>query len=450
MDATVPATSLTDTMFSLGAIELRVRPPYFTFASGLTSPVYTDNRLLISDAGARERVCADLAREVDRLGLEPDVVAGTATAGIPHAALLADRLGLPLVYVRGAAKGHGKGNRIEGRLASGQRVLLIEDLISTGGSSLSAARALTEAGAQVVHLLAIFSYGFTQAAQQFRAEGIAHTALLTFDQVLDHLVSNETLSRSDAAVLLGWREAPESWGVSARDPEEALAVAADLSDRQEVLALADDVAARAAYIKLNSAYIAHGPDLLVELHKRGLKTFLDLKFHDIPNTAANHVRTAASMGVSLLTVHASGGPAMIQACADALSKTTLPRPRLLAVTALTSLDDAALAAVGVAGGRQAQVSRLARLARDSGADGVVCSVDEAASVRASCGPQFMVVTPGVRPASAPADDHARSATPAAALRAGADVLVVGRPIYRATDPKAAVEAVVAEIRAARK
>lgn len=446
----MPATSLAETMLSLGAIEIRVRPPYFTFASGLSSPVYTDNRLLISDVGAREWVCTALSREVDRLGLEPDVVAGTATAGIPHAALLADRLGLPLVYVRGAAKGHGKGNRIEGRLASGQQVLLIEDLISTGGSSLSAARALTEAGARVAHVLAIFSYGFAQAAHQFGVEGIPLTALLTFEQVLDHLAGQGTLSRSDATALLSWREAPESWGVASRDPEEALAVAADVPDRQAVLALADQVAAQAAYIKLNSAFIAHGPDLLAELHKRGLKTFLDLKFHDIPNTAANHVRTAASMGVSLLTVHASGGAAMIQACAEALSKCPLPRPRLLAVTALTSLDDAALAAAGIDCGRQAQVSRLARLARDNGADGVVCSVDEAASVRANCGRDFMVVTPGVRPASTPADDHARCATPAAALRAGADLLVVGRPIYRATDPKAAAEAVVAEIRTARK
>ena len=185
----------------------------------------------------------------------------------------------------------------------------------------------------------------------------------------------------------------------------------------------------------------------------GLKVFLDLKFHDIPNTAANYCREAVRMGVGLLTIHASSGSGMMTACAEAVrdeaTRLKCEAPKVLAVTALTSLSDGDLADVGVPGGRDAQVPRLAELARDAGVDGVVCSVAEAASVRRACGRIFLIVTPGVRPAGALADDHARSATPADAVAAGADYIVVGRPVYGADDPGGAAGSIAAEISAAR-
>lgn len=165
--------------------------------------------------------------------------------------------------------------------------------------------------------------------------------------------------------------------------------------------------------------------------------FLDLKFHDIPNTVAAACRAAADLGVWMLNVHASGGPAMLHAARAAIEPLA-SRPLLIAVTVLTSLDAAALAAVGVASAPAAQVERLTRLAQEAGADGVVCSPLELAAVRRIGGARFLAVTPGIRPAGSVADDQQRIATPAAALAAGADYLVIGRPITRADDPAGAL------------
>ena len=466
-------SAIAELLLSAGAVELRSEEPYFTFASGIRSPVYTDNRLLISDPDARRRIRDAFARRAAELGLAPDVIAGTATAGIPHAAFLAEKLSLPMVYVRGESKGHGKRNRIEGRLEPGAKVLLVEDLISTGGSSVSAAEALREAGAEVIHVLAIFSYGFDAADEKFAAAGFEHSSLVTFDEVVSSAELDGRLAPEQVELVRGWNRAPESWpdgeaagggGRGGEPParrEEALIVAADLPERPAIEELAKRVAGVAGYLKLNSAFLAHGPQLVAAVRRLGLEVFLDLKFHDIPNTAANYAREAARMGVAFLTVHAGGGSAMIRACADALveagersggsggSGGAGGRPKLLAVTALTSMSDDDLAEAGVSGGRDEQVVRLARLAGRSGADGVVCSVAEAAAVRSACGEAFLIVTPGVRPAGSATDDHARSATPADAVSAGADYIVVGRPVYRADDPAAAAGKIAAEFSAAR-
>jgi len=464
----VDKAAIAKLLLEAGAVELRAAEPFFTFASGIRSPVYTDNRLLISDPEARRAVRDAFAESVVELGLEPEVIAGTATAGIPHAAFLAEKMSLPMVYVRGAAKGHGKQNRIEGRLEPGAKVLLVEDLISTGGSSVSAAEALREAGAEVIHVLAIFSYGFDSAREGFGAAGFQYSSLVMFDDVLQVARSEGRLSNAQLDLLAAWSRSPGAWPggdaagtagaaganeASAPEPEEALIVAADVAGRDEVVALAKKVTGVAGYLKLNSAFVAHGPGLVAEIKALGLDIFLDLKFHDIPNTAANYCREAVRMGVGLLTVHASGGPGMLKACADAVREEAALRkceaPKVLAVTALTSLSDEDLTAVGVGDGRDAQVPRLAELAKRSGADGVVCSVAEAAAVRAACGDDFLIVTPGVRPAGTSTDDHARSATPADAIAAGADGIVVGRPVHGASEPGKAARSIAAEISAAR-
>lgn len=189
--------------------------------------------------------------------------------------------------------------------------------------------------------------------------------------------------------------------------------------------------------------------LVRELVQRGFLVFLDLKFHDIPNTVAQACAAATRMGVWMIDVHAAGGATMMRAARQAVSETSSEMgraaPLLIAVTVLTSLAAEDLLSVGVAGSIDEQVLRLARLAQGSGLDGVVCSAHEAAALRGACGDKFKLVTPGIRPAGAALNDQARVMTPAAAIEAGADYLVIGRPITGAADPLAALDAINASI-----
>ena len=203
-------------LLRIGAVALRPDRP-FTWASGRLSPVYTDNRLALSHPAVRSRIADGLAETARPLGV--DVVAGTATAGIPHAALVADRLGLPMCYVRGEAKGHGRQNRIEGRVEAGQRVAVVEDLVSTGGSVLSAARALRDAGAVPVAVLAVFSYGFAEADAAFEAAGLPLTTLTTFEALVRVAAEDGSLQPDAIEALAAWRRDAAAWS---REREERL------------------------------------------------------------------------------------------------------------------------------------------------------------------------------------------------------------------------------------
>jgi len=180
-------------------------------------------------------------------------------------------------------------------------------------------------------------------------------------------------------------------------------------------------------------FTASGPQLLEQIMQRGFEIFLDLKFHDIPNTTAQACKAAAALGVWMVNVHAMGGRRMMEAARDAVAQSAQP-PKLIAVTVLTSMSGKDLSELGIAVSPADLVLRLAALARDSGLDGVVCSAQEAALLRQSCGNEFCLVTPGIRPADAAADDQSRVMTPLAALNNGASYLVIGRPITRAADP----------------
>ncbi|HVP31024.1 MAG TPA: orotidine-5'-phosphate decarboxylase [Myxococcota bacterium] len=235
----------------------------------------------------------------------------------------------------------------------------------------------------------------------------------------------------------------------ARKARDRLAVGLDVPDLTRARALLAQLGDAAGWLKVGlELYTAAGPEAIRVAAERA-RVFLDVKLHDIPHTVAGAAAAATRHGVSLLTVHASGGADMLRAAREgaeeAAAKLGRPRPRMVAVTVLTSLAEKDLASVGVRGTLDDQVARLVDLARSSGIDGVVASPLEAAAIRARCGPDFFVVTPGIRPAGASRDDQSRVATPAEAIAAGADLLVVVRPVLRAPDPAAAVRGIVAEI-----
>jgi orotidine-5'-phosphate decarboxylase len=196
-------------------------------------------------------------------------------------------------------------------------------------------------------------------------------------------------------------------------------------------------------------FTAAGPDGVRAVQALGMPVFLDLKLHDIPNTVAGAMRSVAALAPLVTTIHAAGGRAMIEAAAraaeDGAAKAGKTRTKVVAVTVLTSLDDAALAETGVDSAMTDQVRRLAGLAQQAGADGVVCSPHEVAALRAQCGPGFLLVVPGIRPDWAAANDQKRFTTPSQAIAAGADWLVIGRPITDAPDPKAAALRIAAEL-----
>ncbi len=233
------------------------------------------------------------------------------------------------------------------------------------------------------------------------------------------------------------------------DPRERVLVALDTPDLARAAALARAVTGLVGGVKLGKEFFtAQGPDG-VRAVAGGERLFLDLKFHDIPNTVAGAVRAAVHLRPFMLNVHAVGGRAMMQAAAEAAREAAedaeVPRPLVLGVTVLTSLDDADLTETGQQGPASELVLRLAKLAQDSGLDGVVCSPREIALLREACGSGFALVVPGIRPAWATAGDQKRVTTPAEALGAGADFLVIGRPITGAEDPPAAARRVVAEL-----
>jgi orotidine-5'-phosphate decarboxylase len=220
-----------------------------------------------------------------------------------------------------------------------------------------------------------------------------------------------------------------------RDPLDCLIVALDLPSADAAMDLADQLQGNCRWVKVGmELYYAGGNSIVERLRDRGYQVFLDLKLHDIPNTVAGAVRSVTRAGASLLTIHAGGGAVMMRAAAEAA--TAPGAPRLLAVTVLTSMDAAQLAAVGVPDPPAAQVLRLARLAATAGIHGLVCSAEEVGAVRQAMGPDALLIVPGIRPAgpSATADDQRRIATPAEAMARGASMLVVGRPITQANDP----------------
>jgi orotidine-5'-phosphate decarboxylase len=229
------------------------------------------------------------------------------------------------------------------------------------------------------------------------------------------------------------------------EARKRLIVALDVPDAASAARLIGQLEGNCCWFKVGmELFTAAGPAVLEPLVKRGHSVFLDLKFHDIPNTVAGAVRSAARLGVRMVNVHAAGGPAMLAAARAALDGVE-DRPELLAVTMLTSMDQAQLKATGLDRSPSEQVELLARMSLEAGIRGFVCSAQEVASLRGLTGPEGVLVTPGIRPAGSDIADQKRIATPAEALRQGASFLVVGRPITQAPDPAEAAEAILKEM-----
>jgi orotidine-5'-phosphate decarboxylase len=241
-------------------------------------------------------------------------------------------------------------------------------------------------------------------------------------------------------------------------PRSSLIVALDFDSLSTALRFASQISDLVGMFKIGSQlFTTAGPEAVRQVAKLGADIFLDLKFHDIPNTVAGAVLAAAALPrLQLVNVHALGGTAMMHAAVQAVSAGVpmgADRPRLLAVTLLTSMDAKTVREVGIGGPPNSRVVKLAKLAQKAGVDGVVASVQEAKAIRKACGRDFLIVTPGVRPkgkdTDSQKDDQARTATPREAIRAGADFIVVGRPILAAADPRAAAQEIVDEIASAK-
>jgi orotidine-5'-phosphate decarboxylase len=230
-----------------------------------------------------------------------------------------------------------------------------------------------------------------------------------------------------------------------KEARSRLIVAVDLPDRNAALAALDRLSGHVGYFKLGlEIFVREGPALVEEFVARGEKVFLDLKLHDIPNTVAAAVRSACRLGVAMLTLHTAGGRKMLEAARDAAQAAAAP-PMLLGVTALTSLTPEDAQSLGIQGTLTTWVERLAELALEAGIPGLVASAHELPTLHARFGGRMRLVIPGIRPGGAPSQDQARTATPAEAISAGADFLVVGRPILQAPDPGQAADRIVEEI-----
>lgn len=225
-------------------------------------------------------------------------------------------------------------------------------------------------------------------------------------------------------------------------------VALDFEEQGAALNLVSQLDPALCRLKVGKEMFTHfGPGFVTELQRRQFDVFLDLKFHDIPNTVAKAVKAAADLGVWMVNVHASGGSRMMVAARDALQTFGADKPLLIAVTVLTSMEQSDLTELGITLNPEQQVLKLAALTKAAGLDGVVCSAQEAGLLKRQLGNEFQLVTPGIRPAFAGADDQKRVMTPAQALQVGVDYMVIGRPITKAADPLAALQAIYQELQA---
>ncbi|MGE8204144.1 orotate phosphoribosyltransferase [Heyndrickxia sp. NPDC080065] len=204
------SNTIAEQLLSIGAVHLKPNEP-FTWTSGIHSPIYCDNRLTLSYPEIRKDIAKGLVGLIKEHFKDVEIIAGTATAGIPHAAWVSDLMDLPMCYVRSKAKGHGKGNQIEGKVSSGKKVVVVEDLISTGGSVITAVEALRQAGCEVLGVVSIFTYELEDGKKQLKSHGISSFSLATYSTLIESALKNKVIEEIDLATLREWRENPTEW-----------------------------------------------------------------------------------------------------------------------------------------------------------------------------------------------------------------------------------------------
>ena len=439
-------------LLDIKAVELRPSQP-FQWSSGILAPIYCDNRLLMSFVNERRRIIDLMAEKViTEIGLENfDIVCGTASSGIPHAAWLAEKLNKPMIYIRKKGKGYGMDKLVEGKLEHGQRVLLVEDLISTGGSALRGVEGVRYNGGICNHCIAIFTYEMDQSKKGFPEAKCNLSTLTNFSTLVRVAVENGFIKDEEMQPALDWSKDPENWmknmGPRVEKNKIELTEKEQLARKKLCLPLdglysLDEIKARveelSPYIGMfkvgKESFNRFGPEAIRLVKSYGVDVFYDSKFHDIPNTVKGASMATAEMGVAMFNIHASGGLEMMQ---DAIKgarmgaeKSGHKMPKVLGMTILTSLNQQIVnEQLRIPGTVEEQVLHLAKLSQQAGCDGIVCSAAEVALLKEHFPVNFMFVTPGIKGPNTPAGyDQKRVFTPGVALQNGSTILVAGRTI----------------------
>lgn len=419
-------------------------------------PIYNDNRMFLTHPNYRELILNAFKELLKSEGISFDIIAGTSTSGIPPATSLADSLGKPLIYVRDKPKGHGLRNQIEGIDAEsdlqGKEVILIEDLISTGGSSAKAVQAIRDANGICKYCISIFSYGLGKANNAFEKldEHCEVRSLLTYDTLLKVAKETNYVDGEQAEMLAEWRQDPFGWGEKHGFPKvikieltekekaarEMVCLPLDgLNTIEKVKARVEELSPVVGLFKIGKeTFTRFGPEIVKLVQENGANVFLDLKYHDIPNTVKGAADAATKLGVYMFNIHASGGLEMMQAAVTGAKEGALKygtkMPKITAVTILTSIDNNILnQQLNIPGVLSDQVLKLAQLSQQAGLDGIVCSAADLQAIKNRLPEDFMFVTPGIKGPNTPAGaDQKRVFTPGNAVQDGSSILVIGRAI----------------------
>lgn len=461
---------------NIKSIKLNPEQP-FQWASLFWMPIYNDNRMRLKHPELRKMAAEGFAETIKKEGIHVDWVAGTSTAGISPGTTLADMLNVPFAYIRDKPKEHGLRNQIEGLDAdedfAGKRVLVIEDLISTGGSSAAAVHAVRSANGKVDYLFSIFNYGLEEAVKMFAGRvpfdksgarlspPCEVRSLLSYEQLLAIARETQHITEEQEAMLKEWRADPFRWGgrhgfywLRGRETAELseaeqrarkrVCIALDVPTVRDALALAEGTADLVGMYKvgkeLHSAACNEGVPIVYRIVESGGKVFLDLKFKDTPQTVYNAVKAALVPGVEIVNIHCSAdsGEKMvkeaIRASHDAAAYHNMPRPKVIGVTVLTSVDDNDLKAEYSDTTFDALVMKRAELAKNWGLDGIVCPASKAGELEKRFG-EWLYVTPGIEWGGVAGAGQKQLYTPDRAVQdCKSSILVVGSAVTK-TDNK---------------